>query len=100
MLAPSAVSLKPLSLPGLQTLPNSFGIAKASARIELAFLGKSSQWLYRLQQGIKRLFDIVAASLGLLVISPLLLVIAILVKTTSEGPILYKSERIGKNFQP
>lgn len=69
-------------------------------RVELAFLKRSSQWLYRMQQGVKRLFDILAASLGLLAISPLLITIALLVKFTSPGPILYKSPRIGRNFKP
>lgn len=69
-------------------------------RLELAFLNRSRQILYRLQQGAKRAFDIIAACLGLLAISPLLLLIALLVKLTSPGPILYTSQRIGKNYQP
>jgi lipopolysaccharide/colanic/teichoic acid biosynthesis glycosyltransferase len=56
---------------------------------------------FRLGQGFKRVFDITAASLGLLALLPVLCVIALLVKLTSpEGPILYKSRRIGKNQQP
>lgn len=98
MITPSLLSLKSLSLP--QTFRRPLGVANTAVRVELAFLAKTHQWLYRLQQGIKRLFDIMAASLGLLAISPLLLIIAVLVKTTSQGPILYKSERIGKNYQP
>jgi lipopolysaccharide/colanic/teichoic acid biosynthesis glycosyltransferase len=69
-------------------------------RIEIAFLTRSNQWLYKLQQGMKRGFDVVGASLGLLLISPILLLIAVLIKLTSTGPVLYKSERIGKNYQP
>lgn len=69
-------------------------------RIELAFLNRSNQWFYQLQQGMKRGIDLIGASLGLLAISPLLLGIALLIKLTSEGPILYKSNRIGKNYQP
>lgn len=83
--------------PKLQTAPK---IATISLHHELAFLVKSHQWVYQLQQGIKRAFDFCAASLGLIAISPLLLVIALLVKLTSPGPVLYKSERIGKNFKP
>ncbi len=45
----------------------------------------------------KRIIDIVGSALGLVVSSPILLVIAILVKTTSRGPILYKSRRISQN---
>ena len=54
------------------------------------------------QQVIKRIFDIVSASLMLIVFSPILLVIAILVKCYDGGPILYKQPRLtkdGKVFQ-
>lgn len=44
---------------------------------------------------IKRAFDIVMATIGLIVLSPLLAVIAIMVKCNSKGPIIYQQERIG-----
>ncbi len=44
---------------------------------------------------IKRIFDIVAASIGLVLISPLLTVIALLVKVTSRGPVLFSQVRMG-----
>ncbi|WP_303673446.1 sugar transferase [Vampirovibrio chlorellavorus] len=69
-------------------------------RLQLMFLNRSVHWGYQAQQFLKRAFDVLAASLGLLAIAPLLLLIAALVKFTSPGPILYKSQRIGKNFQP
>jgi lipopolysaccharide/colanic/teichoic acid biosynthesis glycosyltransferase len=75
-------------------------VEKQQFQLELAFLNRSRHWTYRLQQSVKRLFDLLSASLGLLAISPLLVLIALLIKLTSEGPILYKSQRIGKNFQP
>ncbi|MGL6292668.1 undecaprenyl-phosphate glucose phosphotransferase [Eubacterium aggregans] len=46
---------------------------------------------------IKRLFDILFSLLVLIVLSPLLLVTAILVKLTSPGPIIYKQVRVGMN---
>lgn len=46
---------------------------------------------------IKRLFDIVAAVLILTVLSPLMLITAVLVKLTSPGPVIFKQERIGRN---
>ena len=48
----------------------------------------------------KRLFDIVCAALGLLVLSPVLLVCALLVGLTSPGGVLFRQERIGKNGVP
>lgn len=47
----------------------------------------------------KRTFDILATFLGLIFISPLLLLIALLIKLTSKGPILYGQERIGLDGQ-
>ena len=44
---------------------------------------------------IKRAFDVTVSALGLIILSPLLLLIAILVKCTSRGPVLYSQERIG-----
>jgi len=49
---------------------------------------------------MKRTFDIVVAALGLVVLSPLLLFVALLIKLDSHGPILFKQERIGKEFRP
>ena len=46
---------------------------------------------------LKRLFDIVFALCAILVTSPLLLLIAIGVKLTSPGPILFRQERVGLN---
>lgn len=43
----------------------------------------------------KRLFDVLASGMLILVLSPLLLTIAVLVKITSPGTILYSQERIG-----
>ena len=49
---------------------------------------------------VKRAFDILAASAALLLLWPLLLLIAILVKTGSPGPILYRGERTGRYGKP
>ncbi|MCL4487636.1 MAG: sugar transferase [Chloroflexi bacterium] len=46
---------------------------------------------------LKRAFDTLAVSIGLILLSPLLLLIAILVKFDSPGPILYKQTRIGED---
>jgi Undecaprenyl-phosphate glucose phosphotransferase len=43
----------------------------------------------------KRLTDVVVAAIALVVLSPLLLLIAALVKLTSPGPVLYEQERMG-----
>ena len=44
---------------------------------------------------MKRLFDIVASGCGLLVLSPVLLIVAIWIKLDSRGPIFYRQVRVG-----
>ena len=44
---------------------------------------------------MKRLFDIVASGCGLLVLSPVLLVVAIWIKLDSRGPVFYRQVRVG-----
>lgn len=48
----------------------------------------------------KRAFDIVCAALGLLVLSPVLLLCALLVGLTSPGGVLFRQERVGKDGVP
>jgi lipopolysaccharide/colanic/teichoic acid biosynthesis glycosyltransferase len=49
---------------------------------------------------IKRIFDTVAALLAILILSPLLAVVAALIKSTSKGPMIFKQERAGKDGKP
>ena len=46
---------------------------------------------------IKRFIDIILSIIGLIILSPILLITALLVKITSKGPILFKQDRIGIN---
>lgn len=46
---------------------------------------------------MKRLFDIVASGMGLIVLSPLFLVLAIWIKLDSKGPVFYRQVRVGLN---
>ncbi len=52
------------------------------------------------QQSIKRLIDIVFSVCCLVLLSPVFLVTAIIVKSTSKGPVFYKHERIGRHGKP
>lgn len=45
---------------------------------------------------MKRLFDIFASGLGLLILSPLFLVVAIWIKIDSPGPVFYRQVRVGR----
>jgi len=46
---------------------------------------------------MKRFFDILISVFFLIILSPLLILVAFLIKATSPGPILYRAERIGKD---
>lgn len=45
----------------------------------------------------KRVVDIIGSFCGLVLLSPLLLVVAVLVKTTSRGPVIFAQERVGQH---
>lgn len=82
-------------------VPEAFEILLANSRI-IQFgdtpgfvvdrLGLTSE-----QKFFKRMFDICLSVLGLLVLSPLLLVTAISVKITSPGPVIFKQQRVTQN---
>ena len=46
---------------------------------------------------VKRLLDIILSVIGIVVLSPLLIIISICIKLTSKGPVFFKQRRIGKN---
>lgn len=46
---------------------------------------------------LKRTFDIISSLLALILLSPFFLVIALIIKITSSGPVFYKGKRVGKN---
>lgn len=48
---------------------------------------------------VKRLFDIVFSGMLLLLLSPIMLIVAILIKLESKGPIIYKSKRVGTGYK-
>ena len=46
---------------------------------------------------IKRCIDFILSLLGLIVLSPIFLILCIWIKLDSKGPILFKQKRVGKN---
>ncbi|HUX16126.1 MAG: sugar transferase [Phycisphaerae bacterium] len=49
---------------------------------------------------MKRLFDIVLASLGLLLVGLPMLAIALVIRLTDRGPVFYRQERVGRGGRP
>lgn len=48
----------------------------------------------------KRIIDILASLLGLIILSPLFIIISVAIKTTSKGPIFFKQSRLGRKGKP
>jgi FlaA1/EpsC-like NDP-sugar epimerase/lipopolysaccharide/colanic/teichoic acid biosynthesis glycosyltransferase len=49
---------------------------------------------------MKRAFDIAASAAGLVVLAPVFLVTAILIKLSGRGPVFFRQERVGRGFRP
>ena len=70
---------------------NSGSAVKVAEKIEIKVKGGKAYAFF------KRAFDIFSSAIALIVLFPFLLIIGILVKVTSKGPVFYVSDRVGKN---
>jgi exopolysaccharide biosynthesis polyprenyl glycosylphosphotransferase len=52
------------------------------------------------QLAVKRLFDLIASALALVILMPLMVAVALAIRLTSRGPILYRQQRIGLYGRP
>lgn len=48
---------------------------------------------------IKRVFDVIVAAVGLLLLTPILLLVSLLIKLDSPGPVFFTQERMGRKFR-
>jgi exopolysaccharide biosynthesis polyprenyl glycosylphosphotransferase len=62
----------------------------------MTLLGVREFELARSSRAVKRGFDLLGASLGLLAISPLLIAFAVAIKLDSRGPVFFRQERVGR----
>lgn len=77
-----------------QTISSSSGVEKLR---KLRSYAKNGKWKVHVRHDpLKRTFDVIFSLLFLTALSPLLLTLAILVRSTSLGPIFYKSRRLGR----
>jgi len=63
----------------------------------MEYIPSPLDWWWRV---IKRLFDVVVSTISLIVLSPLLLLIAIIIKIDSKWPALYSHQRVWRNEKP
>lgn len=77
-----------------------FGTVKQEAIWHAPLIRVTPELMPVWQQVTKRIFDIVASLMVIVLFSPLYLFTAIMVKLSSPGPVFYRQERIGKNGEP
>ncbi|MFO0879586.1 MAG: undecaprenyl-phosphate glucose phosphotransferase [Gemmataceae bacterium] len=81
-------------------LPALAGLTLTTANLDgMPLVGLRESPHFGLNVVVKRIMDVVLSAVGLLVLSPLLALIALLVKLSSPGPIFYRQERCGLNGQ-
>ena len=85
-------------IPAMQDLV--FGTIKQSAIWQAPLVQVTPELMPVWQRVVKRVFDIVASVFALIILSPVFLACAIIVKATSKGPVFYVQERIGKGGRP
>ena len=67
---------------------------------QAASLAYSHDAMNAFQRGVKRVTDFICALLGLVILSPVFLVIALIMIIQKNGPVLFAQERIGYGGQP
>jgi len=86
---------------GMKIMPDLYDIISGQARTNQIYgfplIEISPQLMKPWEEGTKRMIDILVSSLVLIVGSPLWLLVVILIKLDSPGPVLYKQERVGKD---
>jgi exopolysaccharide biosynthesis polyprenyl glycosylphosphotransferase len=84
----------------VSVLPRLFEVVGSSVEMDdidgLTLLGIHRYGLTKSSEILKRAMDFAGAGLGLLLLSPLLAVIALAIKVTSPGPVLFRQRRIGR----
>lgn len=85
----------------IKILPDMYDILSGTVEMNNIFgallIDVNSEVMPVWQRTFKRFFDILASAIALVLLLPLFIVLAILVKASSPGPILFKQDRIGKN---
>ncbi|MFN4123593.1 MAG: sugar transferase [Flavobacteriales bacterium] len=85
-------------IPGVYDLV--LGSVKMSAIFSAPLVEISHAVMPRWQRSLKRLFDIMVSICAILILLPVFIITAIIVKSTSKGPALYSHYRVGLNGKP
>ena len=82
---------------GIEIMKDSDGnVIRAFEGIDMKEVYRNKPLSYKF---IKRAFDIIASAIGLIVLSPVFLVLAILIKIEDGGPVIFSGQRWGKDLK-
>lgn len=95
--------LFPLQIP-VKISPDTFSFVTSAIRLQdiygEPFIDLTGPAMGDASKNIKRTFDVGLSIFILLILSPLFLFLAIIIRLTSKGPVIYKQERIGRYQKP
>lgn len=88
----------------IKVIPDMYDILSGSVKMTSIFgtplIEVNPEIMPAWQFSLKRVMDVCVSSVALLLLSPVFLVLALLVRTSSPGPIFFRQERIGKHGRP
>jgi exopolysaccharide biosynthesis polyprenyl glycosylphosphotransferase len=76
------------------------GMVKINTIYSIPLIKISNGLMPAWQENVKRLIDVTASAIAMLILAPVYLILAITIKSTSSGPVIYRQERIGKFGKP
>ena len=71
-------------------------IVRGYEGVDISAIYTAKPLIYKI---VKRVFDIIASGFGLVVLSPLFLLVSIMIKLEDGGPVIYSGKRWGKDFK-
>jgi Undecaprenyl-phosphate glucose phosphotransferase len=95
------VSQKLVEVRLVADVPSMLGLTLTTANLDgLSVVGLRESPHFGLNVVVKRTMDVVISSIALVLLTPLMALLAVMVKLTSAGPVLYRQERCGLNGKP
>lgn len=88
----------------IKILPDTYNMLTGSVKMTSIFgaplIEVNKQLMPFWQQSFKRIFDILVSIIALIILLPAFIILAILIKSTSKGPVFFKQERVGHFGKP
>lgn len=88
----------------VHVIPDMYDIVSGSVRTSSIYgvplIRVTRELMPTWQFSLKRIIDIVVSILALIILSPVFIILALVIKFTSHGPVFFSQERIGKHARP